>query len=69
MLDYNIYNDNELVLNNMLDFISYAVYYETHIIQPYILNLTNYLESQYIIKISRHYAGILFYTLFTSYVP
>lgn len=49
MLDYNIYNDNELVLNNMLDFISYAVYYETHIIQPYILNLTNYLESQYIL--------------------
>lgn len=49
MLDYNIYNERELILNNMLDLISCAVYYETHILQPYILNLTNYLESQYIL--------------------
>lgn len=49
MLDYNIYNDNELVLNILLDFISCAVYNETHIIQPYILSLANFLESQYII--------------------
>lgn len=49
MLDYNIYSDNELVLNNMLDFISCAIYYETHVMQPYILNLANYLESQYIL--------------------
>lgn len=33
----------------MLDFISYAIYYETHILQPYILNLANYLETQYIL--------------------
>lgn len=49
MLDYNIYSDKELVLNNMLDTISYRVWHETNVLQPYILNLANYLDSQYII--------------------
>lgn len=49
MLDYNIYSDNELVLNTMLDTISYRIWHETNVLQPYILNLTNYLESQYIL--------------------
>lgn len=49
MLDYNIYNDNELVLNILLDFITSTIYYETFILQPYILNLANYLETQYIL--------------------
>lgn len=49
MLDYNIYNDNELVLNTMLDTISYKIWYETNVLQLYILNLANYLETQYIL--------------------
>ena len=49
MLDYSIYNDNELVLNTMLDTISYKIYHETNVLQPYILNLANYLETQYIL--------------------
>ena len=49
MLDYNIYSDNELVLNTMLDTISYKIWYDTNVLQPYILSLANFLESQYII--------------------
>ena len=49
MLDYNMYSEKELILNNMLDFISCKIYHDTNILQPYALNLANFLESQYII--------------------
>lgn len=49
MLDYNIYNEKELILNNMLDFIKCKIYLETNVLQLQIFKLVNDLESQYIL--------------------